>query len=223
MPPYHQASISEPIALSARRRPRQARSLVTVSAILDATVRVLLRHGYKASTTRLIAEVAGVGIGSLYEYFPHKEALIAAVMEREAERCVQVLQKELLASRERPFEAALRAAVQVALEELESRRELLSIVLTDYPYVGQLAVAGKLPERAAEFAALCLERWSADVAVEPKRAVYQVLANMLFGACIAHVLQPSVVSREAMTNTLVEILERILRPRAARAAAEQDD
>src|SRR5262245_58040932 len=58
---------SWPPLLRARRRPRQARSHMTVSSLLDATALVLLRRGYAACTTNLVAEVAGVGIGSLYE------------------------------------------------------------------------------------------------------------------------------------------------------------
>lgn len=75
--------------LEPRRKPRQARSQATVEAILDAAARVFARSGYAATTTNHVARKAGVSIGSLYEYFPSKEALLVALTERhvdEAER-----------------------------------------------------------------------------------------------------------------------------------------
>jgi hypothetical protein len=52
-----------------RREPRQRRARVTVEAVLDAVVRILKREGFEALTTNRIAEVAGVSIGSVYQYF----------------------------------------------------------------------------------------------------------------------------------------------------------
>jgi AcrR family transcriptional regulator len=215
MPLYHAPTSVTKVTLRARRRPRQARSQVTVSAILEATVRVLLKHGYEGCTTRLVAEVAGVGIGSVYEYFPNKEALIAAVIEREADRYMAVLQREMLATIDRPFADALRVALSAALCELESRRDLVSLLLTEYPYVGQLTALGRVPRHAAELAALCLRRWGDEVCISDRPATYHVLASMLIGAYLAHTLRPvAQVSSEAMLDALVEILLRILQPRA---------
>lgn len=67
-----------------RRTPRQARSKVTVDALLEAAARVFKREGFAATTNR-IAREAGVGIGSLYEYFPDKHALLLALAERHVE------------------------------------------------------------------------------------------------------------------------------------------
>lgn len=69
-----------------RRAPRQARSRATVDAILDATARVLTEAGYAAASTNRIAATAGVSIGSLYQFFPGKEALVAALRRRHAEQ-----------------------------------------------------------------------------------------------------------------------------------------
>jgi AcrR family transcriptional regulator len=68
-----------------RRQPQQERSRQTVEAVLDAVPRVLKRHGAGAVTTNRIAEVAGVSIGSLYQYFPDKQAIFNALHERHVE------------------------------------------------------------------------------------------------------------------------------------------
>jgi AcrR family transcriptional regulator len=69
-----------------RKSPTQVRSRATVDAIVAATARVLVRDGYEALSTNRVAKEAGVSVGSLYQYFPGKEALVAAVMEQYASR-----------------------------------------------------------------------------------------------------------------------------------------
>ncbi len=71
---------TSPIAV--RRRPRQERSLMTVDAILEAARKLLARDGFDATSTTRIAEAAGVSVGSLYEYFTSKDALVAKLIKR---------------------------------------------------------------------------------------------------------------------------------------------
>ena len=66
-----------------RRIPRQARAAETVAAILEATAQVLEAGGLASFTTNAVAERAGVSIGTLYQYFSDKDALMAAIAERE--------------------------------------------------------------------------------------------------------------------------------------------
>ena len=65
-----------------RKKPRQSRSQATVDVILDAAARIFVETGFAAATTNAIAERAGVSVGSLYQYFPNKLALLAALKER---------------------------------------------------------------------------------------------------------------------------------------------
>ena len=65
-----------------RKSASQKRSQATVQALLDATARVLTREGYDRASTNRIAATAGVSVGSLYQYFPNKEALVAALVAR---------------------------------------------------------------------------------------------------------------------------------------------
>jgi len=71
-----------PRHLSPRKKPRQARSATTVEAIFEATIQVLLKEGIHRLTTTRVAERAGVSVGTMYQYFPHKQALLYALNER---------------------------------------------------------------------------------------------------------------------------------------------
>lgn len=71
-----------PLDLSPRKQPRQARSLATVDAIFEATIQVLVSDGPRRLTTTRVAARAGVSVGSMYQYFPHKQALFYALNER---------------------------------------------------------------------------------------------------------------------------------------------
>jgi AcrR family transcriptional regulator len=69
--------------LAPRKAPTQRRAAVTVEAILEAAARILETQGLEGYTTNAVAERAGVSIGSLYQYFPHRDALTAALIEQE--------------------------------------------------------------------------------------------------------------------------------------------
>jgi len=71
-----------PRHLSPRKKPRQARSSTTLEAIFEATIQVLLSDGIHRLTTTRVAERAGVSVGTMYQYFPHKQALLYALNER---------------------------------------------------------------------------------------------------------------------------------------------
>jgi AcrR family transcriptional regulator len=71
-----------PAHLNPRKRPRQARATVTLDAIFEATIQVLVADGPHRFTTTRVAKRAGVSIGTLYQYFPHKQSLFYAVNAR---------------------------------------------------------------------------------------------------------------------------------------------
>ena len=68
--------------LNPRKQPRQARAVATVNTIFEATIQVLVSDGPRRLTTTRVAERAGVSVGSMYQYFPHKQALFYALNER---------------------------------------------------------------------------------------------------------------------------------------------
>ncbi|HWP06119.1 MAG TPA: TetR/AcrR family transcriptional regulator [Polyangiaceae bacterium] len=78
-----------------RKQPRQARAQATVGAILEAMVQILDREGLEAATMARIAEVAGVSVGSIYQYFSHRDAILNALQDREFERALKLIQEML--------------------------------------------------------------------------------------------------------------------------------
>src|SRR3712207_1950416 len=73
-----------------RKVPRQARSQQRVAKILDSAAHIFATSGYEAATTNQIAAAAGVPIGSVYEFFPNKQALLHALVERYYEQLEQL-------------------------------------------------------------------------------------------------------------------------------------
>jgi AcrR family transcriptional regulator len=79
----------------ARKSPLQSRSKVTVDVILEAAIRILESEGALAMTTSRVAEVAGVSVGTLYQYFGNRDAILDALQDRELERATELLQSLL--------------------------------------------------------------------------------------------------------------------------------
>ena len=102
-----------------RKRPRQDRAKVTVETILAATARLLVRRGFDGLTTNEVASAAGVSIGSLYQYFPNKEALVAALVEKHIEDMNAALVGELARVATLPMAQAARAVIEL----VQARRD----------------------------------------------------------------------------------------------------
>lgn len=99
--------------LSPRKKPEQSRSVATCDAIVEAAARILERSGHARFTTNEVADLAGVSIGSLYQYFPNKDAITRALMERE--QLALVVDVEAVAA-QRSGAAALQALIDVACQ-----------------------------------------------------------------------------------------------------------
>ncbi len=100
--------------LTPRKRPLQARSRFTVDQLLEAAAQVFSQRGYAGTTTNQVAERAGVSIGSLYQYFPNKDALLLALVERHMEQGAALLEA-LCAD---PAEATLEVLVAAFVHQV---------------------------------------------------------------------------------------------------------
>lgn len=113
------------LPLDARKQPTQRRSAATVEAILEAAARILETSGLPGYTTNAVAERAGVSVGSLYQYFPNRDALTAALIERES----AVLMAEIDANAVAPScEAGLLGLVRAAVAYQMGRPALARVL-----------------------------------------------------------------------------------------------
>ena len=119
---------------SSRRLPQQRRARHTVEAVLDGVVRILKREGFAAVTTNRIAEVAGVSIGSVYQYFPDKRAIFVALHERHVETIDRLVETKLLEHAASPLDTLLRAMVEAMVEAHEGDPELYELLYTEVPH-----------------------------------------------------------------------------------------
>jgi AcrR family transcriptional regulator len=121
------------LALEARKQPRQARSQATVDAIFEATIQVLLAEGLQRLTTIRVAERAGVSVGTLYQYFPQKQALLFSVLQRHLEKVVVAMEDAAAsvhgASIATMVKVVVSAFVKAKTEDLEESRALYAVAL----------------------------------------------------------------------------------------------
>jgi AcrR family transcriptional regulator len=111
-----------------------------VDAIVEAAARVFTEHGYAAGSTNRIAETAGVAIGSLYEYFPNKAAILVAVAERQLDRMMADVDSLLAdAQQQSPSLEALMARFALAMLEVHERDPALHhAVFAEAPHPPEL-------------------------------------------------------------------------------------
>src|SRR5260370_17693253 len=107
--------MAQKLQTSPRKSASQERSRSPVDALLEATARILVKEGYDKASTNRIAEVAGVSIGSLYQYFPSKEALVAAVIDRHTQQVSQLTRNALVKMAAPPIRGAAREFVAIAI------------------------------------------------------------------------------------------------------------
>ena len=198
--------------LEPRKRPVQERSRTTVEDLLAAAAQVFEKHGYAAGTTNRIAERAGVSIGTLYQYFPGKEALAVALLERHLAETMRRLNDWVGLARPRSLRQTLRILVEEMLEMHAGRPRLQHILLEETPLPPRVHEALPRAEReAAQLVAgmlrLCPEVRRTHLA----RAAILVVqtTEALTHRFAAHPDQG--LSRRALAAELVAMLEAYLR------------
>jgi AcrR family transcriptional regulator len=118
-------------ALNPRKQPRQARSQATVEAVFEACIQVLLTDGPMRLTTTRVAERAGVSVGSLYQYYPNKQALLFAVLARHLNKVADAVEAaaQLAKGRSLPDMVAtvVEAFVGIKLAKVDESRALYGV------------------------------------------------------------------------------------------------
>lgn len=117
-----------PTTLIARKIPRQQRAQVTRDAIVEAAARIIADHGLAGYNTNAVAERAGVSIGSLYQYFPNKDALMVALIARQQRQQEARLKQAFSGLQEAGLETAVRVMVRAAMQHHHDNALLASAI-----------------------------------------------------------------------------------------------
>lgn len=197
------------------RTPVQARSRATVEQILASAVQVFELYGYAAGTTNRIAERAGVSVGTLYQYFPSKEAVAAALLERHIEETVRKLHEWVghMVSERHGLRDALLDYVRAMSEMHVGRPRLQHILLEETPLperIHRLLLDAELG--AARTMAGLLRLYPEVAHPNLERAGYLVVQTVeaLTHRFAAHP-EHQVMSHDELAQELVDMLEAFLR------------
>lgn len=120
-------------ALRPRKAPRQQRAVETRDRILDAAARIFGEHGYAHGTTNRIAEEAGLSVGSLYQYFPNKDAILVCLAERHVAEGKALVQDRLAATLPTGVAPMLRQVVEAMIDLHRSAGRLHQVLFEEAP------------------------------------------------------------------------------------------
>lgn len=129
------------ISLAPRRIPRQARATATVEAIYEATVQVLLAEGPNRITTTRVAERAGVSVGTMYQYFPHKRSLLFAILQQRLGAVAEAVETAAQQYHAQPIALMVDGLVAAYVDAKTTRTEVASAL---YQVAGELDTADLL-------------------------------------------------------------------------------
>ncbi len=132
--------------------PRQRRSIEMVHTVIDAAIEILADEGVAGFSTNRVAEVAGVSVGSLYQYFANKEMILAAVLERGILDSTELMRRLSMADVEASIQDVLRGVLYALLAELEPARPLVRNALSIVPLVYDGGVLSVLETRIGDVA-----------------------------------------------------------------------
>lgn len=195
-----------------RKTASQERSRVTVDALVEATARVLVREGYDRASTNRIAAVAGVSIGSLYQYFPGKEALVAAVIERHTQELSQVVRDALLKVGARPIEIATRELVAAAIDAHRVDPKLHRVLAEEVPRTGRLANIDAVERYAREHFRGYLEAHRSEIEIADLDLAAFILVTTVEALTHSAVLhRPDVLADEKAGEFVNEVTRLVLR------------
>jgi AcrR family transcriptional regulator len=110
-------AVADKTSLSVRKKPVQSRSVMTLASLQDAFVRVLVDRGYEKMTIREVASVAGVGIGTFYDYVPNLKALAASSINKRCLECAEILRKTVIEQQGPPAGQIVHTLLKTLIEQ----------------------------------------------------------------------------------------------------------
>ncbi|MFB9835576.1 TetR/AcrR family transcriptional regulator [Actinoallomurus acaciae] len=202
---------SEQRRLQPRKQPRQVRAELTRQRILTAAAHIFAEYGYAAGTTNRIAERARVSIGSLYQYYPNKDAILAELLTRhlDGDRSAATLRRHK--DLPEPLEDVIRLFVRVVIENHLDDPQLLRIMIEQAPRSGELLerVTRQEWEMIGDLRDL-FERHP-EVRVRDKDTAARLVASTVELAVHQLVAAPGSIDTTRLENELVAMITGYLR------------
>lgn len=194
-----------------RKQPAQARARRTYRAIVVAAARILERDGYEALTTNHVARLAGVGIASLYEYFPNKQSLVAEVVRDVLEDILADLHAGAGSVTAQPLEDFLSAWIAAMFAAVQKRRGVVLVLLREVPFLWQIPAVEQARARLLELALVSNQVRSAALRLPPlSEATLYVLTTMTGAAVLEAVLRPPPrMPQAALVEAVAGIVTRV--------------
>jgi AcrR family transcriptional regulator len=194
-----------------RKRPQQARSRATIDVILTATARVLVKEGFDRASTNRIAEAAGVSVGSLYQYFPGKEALVAALVERHVDEMTAIIDEAMERIGLLPLREAIQLMVSLMLRAHSVDPKLHKVLIEQVPRIGRLERVHDIEARVTRLARSYMEQHAAEIRPQNLDLAALVVVQTIEALTHAAVVQqPDRVVDEQLTLEIGEMVLRYL-------------
>ncbi len=198
---------------SPRKQPRQQRSQATVEAILDATARVLCATGYDRASTNRVALAAGVSVGSLYQYFPSKEALVAALAERHIAQMLELVKTKLAEVASAPLAVAVKTMIDAMFAAHAVDPKLHKVLIEQVPRIGRLERVMGVEREIEVLVTALLEGRRDDIRPGRLGSAAFVLCRVVEGVTHAAVLAELEDARaDEVAGELTEMVLRYLAP-----------
>jgi AcrR family transcriptional regulator len=190
-----------------KKFPAQRRSRDTFEALVEACTRLLPEQGYAGTTTNHIAERAGVGIASLYEYFPGKDAIVAQVAERLVERVLARLASGARALQDAPAEDAFRLWIELIYATVEREKQLVAVFLYQIPYTNRLDPIRAVSAKLLEFSQQARSRAGRLVRGDLSDATLHLVINLVTSTIMQLLLDPpaGISQRELLDELIVRV------------------
>jgi AcrR family transcriptional regulator len=202
--------VTAKFATKRRKSATQERSRATVEALVEATARVLVSDGFDKASTNRIAEVAGVSVGSLYQYFPSKEALVFAVAERHHRDIMQVVGRALAEVDSLPVEEAVRKLVAVAIDAHRVDPELHRVLAEQIPRTGRLEELDPINREAQAMFKAYLETQKHELRVADVELATFVCATSIEALAHNAVLHHAELSSKGAVSALIDEASRMI-------------
>lgn len=173
-------TVIPPPHLTPRKKPRQARATVTLDAIFEATIQVLVSDGSRRLTTTRVAERAGVSVGTMYQYFPHKQALFYALNERYLDALAGRVEAACRVQHGAPIERMVDALVTTYWAAKTERIEVTHALYKSVAEIDNEPLIEAFAHRA-DAAAAAMFASASDAAFADLPAVVLTLLTSIFG------------------------------------------